>query len=393
MKRRRAGEGSFLFDKKRQLFRYAEWYTDPVTGVHKRKDIRAKTRKELDQKVRAWKQMIQEGLSSDAGNMTVEDLCTEFLNQAKLSTKPSTYDSYKNTINRHILPALGTIKLSKLNAMGLQRWLNSLTVTGKYVPSTVVQYRRTLCTILNMAVKYRMIPFNPLLATKPPRIPKNLPPVLSREQINKLLALAKTGSFLPPPRRMEDSYYRRCFYTALVVSLAAGLRYGECFGLLWADCDNGKLHIRHNLRGTHITDSPKTDSSVRVVPLPGNVWKVLLEWRSEQLMNFGTGSHIVFCTVMGAAIPHNKLTTWWRALMDAADVPQGYRWHNNRATMATQLLAAGIPLKTVAQRLGHASVTITLSKYAGLLAVSDDQATDILADVMQLPEPGPVKKD
>ncbi len=392
MKRRRRGEGSFLYDKKRKLFRFSVWYVDPFLGTRKRKDIRAKTRQLLDKKVRAWRRILEEGLSDSGGLMSLEAYCKEFLDQAQYSTKPNTYASYKLIIKNHVLPELGTVKLRDLKPMQLQRWVNKIASQG-YKPATVAQIRRTLCTVLNQAVNYRLMPFNPLSATKQPRIPKKLPPVLSREQINKLLDQARTGSFLPPPRRLEDSYYRRCFYTALVISLAAGLRYGECFGLLWSDCDNGKLYIRHNLLGTHITDSPKTDSSVRTVPLPANVWKVLLEWRNEQVVNFGTGSHIVFCTVMGAAIPHYRLSAWWRALMEAADVPPGYRWHNNRATMATQLLAAGVPLKTVAQRLGHANVTITLNKYAGLLAASEDQATDIMADVMQLPEPGPVKKD
>ena len=63
--------------------------------------------------------------------------------------------------------------------------------------------------------------------------------------------------------------------------------------------------------------------------------------------------------------------------------------------MATQLLAAGVPLKTVAARLGHTKVTMTLSKYAGLLAASDDEATSVLEDMVQLPEPElhPEKKD
>ena len=385
MKRRRPGEGSFLYDKTRNLYRYSQWYTDPVTGAHKRKDIRAKTRKQLDQKVRTWKLIIQEGLSSEAGNMTVAEFCTEFLDQAKITTKPNTYASYKLVIQKHVLPELGTVKLRGLNPMQLQRWVNKISAQG-YKPATVAQIRRTLCTVLNQAVNYRLLQCNPLTATKPPKIPKKLPPVLSREQINKLLELARSSTFLPPPKRMEDSYYRRCFYTALVISLTAGLRYGETFGLLWEDCNNGKLYIRHNLRGTHITDSPKTDSSVRVVPLPQNVWKELMNWRREQEKNFGTGSRIVFCTVMGAAIPHYRLTAWWRALMAAADVPPGYRWHNNRATMATQLLAAGVPLKTVAQRLGHRTVTITLSRYAGLLEAMDNRATDVLEDLVKIPK-------
>lgn len=388
MRRRRNGEGYFGYEPKRQLFRFSQSYIDPYTGLKKRKEIRAKTTRELNQKIRVWKKTIDDGLSGVSTEVTVAAFAKDYLETCRVSVKVQTYLSYKQTIEKHILPTFGMIKLKDLTPRYIQRWVTRLMDSG-LAPGTIVQYRRILCTMLSQAVKFRVMAYNPASATRPPRRPNKMPPVLDRDQINTILSLARSGSFLPKPKSIDQTYYRRCFYMALLLSLSGGLRYGETFSIFWSDCVDGRLYIRHNLEQGHITDEPKTEAGLRVIPLPPNVWKELMEFKEDQLHNFGCCTGLVFCTLTGKVIQRDKFTRWWRALLSKADVPEGYRWHNNRATMATQLLAAGVPLKTVSQRLGHRTVTITLSRYAGLLEAMDSHATDVIAELVKIPEKVP----
>lgn len=383
MKRRRAGEGSFLFDKKTKYYRYSQWYTDPLTGIHKRKEIRSKSRAVLDQKVISWKQMIADGISSANGNMTLKAYAEEYLDTCRLTVKQSTFYNYEMALRTHILPVLGDLKIKSLTPRIIQRWVNGLSEKG-LAPASVVQVRRVLCTLLNKALKFRLIPYNPASVTTIPRVPYKMPPVLNREQINTMLTLARSGSFLPPSQNVEDGYYRRCLFIALLLSLCAGLRYGETFSLHWADCARGKLFIRHNLVRGKITDSPKTRNSVRMVPLPASIWAELMAFKKEQ-EQFYTGPGLVFGSIFGTPVSRARVRNWWHALLKASGAPPGYRWHSNRATMATQLMAAGVPIKVVAQRLGHKNITTTLSRYAAILETMDNQATDVLTTVFKIP--------
>lgn len=60
----------------------------------------------------------------------------------------------------------------------------------------------------------------------------------------------------------------------------------------------------------------------------------------------------------------------------------GVRLHDLRHLHATQLLAAGVPVRTVSGRLGHANAATTLNVYAHFLEASDRQAADVIASLL-----------
>jgi integrase len=61
------------------------------------------------------------------------------------------------------------------------------------------------------------------------------------------------------------------------------------------------------------------------------------------------------------------------------------RLHDLRHLHATQLLAAGVPVRTVSGRLGHANAATTLNVYAHFLEASDREAAHVISGLLQRP--------
>ncbi len=87
---------------------------------------------------------------------------------------------------------------------------------------------------------------------------------------------------------------------------------------------------------------------------------------------------LVFCWEDGSPIhPHNP-TRWFRKLTDELDLPH-IRLHGLRHTYATVALKAGIDVKVLSARLGHASTTITRERYQHVTPEMDAEAAAVVA--------------
>jgi integrase len=84
----------------------------------------------------------------------------------------------------------------------------------------------------------------------------------------------------------------------------------------------------------------------------------------------------------GRALNRKGLGDAWRAATRRARCP-GLRYHDTRHTFASTLLSEGVSVKAVADWLGHASPTVTLSTYAHLMPVDEDRARRVLDDAFR----------
>jgi integrase len=75
------------------------------------------------------------------------------------------------------------------------------------------------------------------------------------------------------------------------------------------------------------------------------------------------------------------MTNWFEQLASNANLPR-IRLHDLRHSYATAALAAGIPAKVVSERLGHASVTITLDTYSHILPSMQEDAANSVAKLI-----------
>ena len=164
------------------------------------------------------------------------------------------------------------------------------------------------------------------------------------------------------------------FYRCLVLTAAStGMRWGELTGLRRdrLDLPGRRLHIDQtlvDLNGQLSVGHPKTQGSRRTVSLPQPVIRAL--W--AQLA--GSRSKLVFTSPDGqrGAGATGTPGPWIPAVRASGLVPPP-RFHELQHTHVVLLIAAGVPMKAIQERLGHASIVMTMDRYGHLLEVVDEQ--------------------
>jgi integrase len=186
-------------------------------------------------------------------------------------------------------------------------------------------------------------------------------------------------------------------YAAWVLLATTGMRRGELLGLRWTDLDfdNGHAAVRQTLSsvGGKVTFStPKTAKSRRNIPLDPATIEALRQHREAQDKERDTWAEVytdldlVFCREDGSVVRPDTITRQFHELSKQAGVPL-IRLHDVRHSYASLGLAAGTHPKVMAERLGHATVGITLDTYSHVApALARHAADDLAALILGEPE-------
>jgi integrase len=175
-----------------------------------------------------------------------------------------------------------------------------------------------------------------------------------------------------------------------------GMRRGEALGLRWQDVnwERGTVHIsqtvvpdRNNLGKALIQSRAKTNAGARSVRLTGETIVVLKEHRDRQAFQRQAAGDawqdhdLIVCTGTGTPINPNNVTRSYNRLVMLSGVPR-IRVHDMRHTAATMLLRAGVSAKIVSERLGHATIAITLDTYSHVLPDMQDVAAEAMSALL-----------
>jgi integrase len=327
------------------------------------------------------------GAPLDPSKETVATYLTRWLDvAAKPRLRPQTHKAYERIVQNDIIPHIGSRVLKKLSPMDVQRMYSDLLAgrrgaragdrKGRALSPRSVRYTHAvLHSALKQAVKWRLIRENVAEAVDLPK---------QQRQEMQTLSAAEAGRFLEHARKDR-------WYALWALLLGSGLRLGEALGLQWDDVDGGAVQVRRSLtwaaKGKDQPwrlQEPKTDQSRRVVALPGFVVEALKGHRiaqAKERLQIGdeyTDHGFIFATYTGTPIrPSNLLRRSFKPILTAAELPD-IRIHDLRHTCATLLLAAREHPKVVQQRLGHASITLTLDLYSHAVPGMDEEAADKL---------------
>ena len=182
-------------------------------------------------------------------------------------------------------------------------------------------------------------------------------------------------------------------YTILAVFLTVGLRRGELLGI----CDDAidwqkeTLAIRRNVVPVNhrpVVRLPKSETSVRVVSLPAPTLELLRRQRircQERRLAWGPGFHdpaYLFGAPDGSPLPPTKLTSGFHYRMRKLGI-KGAACHTWPHTSATSMIDQGVSVATVSKRLGHASITTTVSFYVHAIDERDAEAADTLGKLLE----------
>ena len=245
-------------------------------------------------------------------------------------------------------------------------------------PKTIQHYHRFLSSVLNTAVKWQVIPYNPCSRVKPPKSEKKEAVYLDETQ-----ALALVEALKKEPVR-----YR----TMIMLLLYSGMRRGELLGLDWDDIDfeNNLINISKSSlylpdRGIY-EDTTKNKSSERIIKIPKDMIELLKNHKEEQKkMKLNCKgewheSNKVFTALDGRPLHPDSVTGWFHRFIKKNDFPP-VCVHSLRHTNATLLIAGGTDIKTVANRLGHSTPSVTGNIYAHAIKSADEAAADRLNNI------------
>lgn len=254
----------------------------------------------------------------------------------------------------------------------------TFTAEGKDVPlsnNTVRHYHSFLSSVLGVAVKWGLIPSNPCERATLPKKENTPPRYLDEEQAARLLALLDG----------EDVQYR----TMIKMFMFTGMRKEELCGLEWKDIDfktaviriaRASLYIPHE---GIITDTTKNVSSTRYIKAPAIAIQLLKEykrWQAQKRLSMGdrwVDCDRLFTKPDGMPIHPDTIGCWFRDFIRAHDLPD-ISIHSLRHTNATLMINSGIPLTTIAARLGHADPTTTSKIYIHAIQSADAAAAEQL---------------
>ena len=319
------------------------------------------------------------GLLIEPARTTVGEYLDQWIESAaKVRVRPRTLQGYEELLDRYIRPSLGNCRLAKLTPLEIQRTYARLLEQG-LSPKTVRHAHGVLRAALNQAIKWRLLVTNPALAVELPKLRKKEMAALSPEQAVRFL------------RHAADDRLGALF----ALALTTGMRPGEYLALKWKDFDlqNGTVVVRRTLArredGGWEFAEPKTAQSARSIPLPPTVVRALLEHRRLQAAEkLKSGEKyethdLVFAGPRGHALQlRNLVNRHFKPILKTARLPESIRLYDLRHSCATLLLSQGEHPKVVSERLGHASVTLTLDTYSHVLPTMQQQAAERLEQAL-----------
>jgi integrase len=338
-------------------------------GKQRRKTVYAASQAEVLQKIETIKREMATGLFTDV-KLTVSEYMQRWLSEKEKHVKLRTITDYRYDTEKFIDPLIGKVKIEKLMPLQIQNFLNE--VEGLMSADRANRVRRTLYAALKQAVRWLLIPRNPVEATtRMNHTPKQMQ-MWTPQGTVKFLAEARTN-------RMYALFY---------LALSAGLRSGELLALKWSDLQGNKLVIQHSLgyiKGEIIISSPKTEKSIRRVTLAPDVLEVLeqhhIHQEAERAQQGKAWSDlgIVFSKQDGGYITPRRLATYWYDLLESAKVPH-IRLHDLRHMNVSIRRKMGQDAKQIADQVGHADPAFTMRLYTHLFQDDREEAAVNLSD-------------
>lgn len=344
---------------------------DPQTGKRRQKWVTLKgTRTDAEKKLAELLHQVNTGSFSRPGKkLTVENFLTQWLNDyAAINVRPLTKQSYEHWIRKQINPAIGTLLLSRLQPSHLQTFYRKALETGRIdgkgglSRSSVVHIHRILHDALSYAVQCGLLSRNVTDTVKPPRARHKEMRTLDSVGVSRLLEASK------------DTIYYHIFHLAVFT----GMRRSELLGLRWRDVDLDMATVSvvqtlHCLgKGKVIFQEPKSSKGKRQIALSPAAVIALREHRQQQELErldcLLKGAPVVYDDLVfsnsdGSPLLPNSVTHAFIKTVRRLGLRE-VRFHDLRHTHASLMLKQGIHPKIVSERLGHATIGITLDTYS-----------------------------
>ena len=302
--------------------------------------------------------------------MSVQEWIMQWISLRCAGLSARTVAQYNDLVRRFVGPTLGKTPITELMSADVAKLLQSICDTGHTRTAELVYV--LLNAALRAAYQHHIINQNPCDLILRPR------------------HYARQTQFLPPEElhrfAMWCLRHPSTWSTAWLLAMICGLRRGELCGLRWSDVDlrQGEIHICNQRqvipgRGT-VEAVPKSRSSVRTIPLPAELVRVLraqLARQTETRLKTGIDTPYVVSGANNRPVCPHTLDNVLPSSLAAAGVPR-ITLHGLRHSMATAGLSAEVPMRVLQQLLGHASMSTTARIYTHVLHKDEVSAIDAI---------------
>ena len=295
------------------------------------------------------------------------------------SLKATTAAFYRGLAGTHIIPRIGGTPLIRLDAPALNRLYGELLTTTKrdgtvLSTTTVHAVHRTISRALTDAMRWGRLQRNPATVASPPQPAKKDKDTWDATQLRTFAASVADDRLV----------------ALWVLAMSTGLRRGEIAGLRWADLDLEAKRLRVAVTRVVVNyvvldGTPKSKSSARTIGLDAGTVAALRAHRrrqAEERLGWGTAwndTGLVFVQEDGHGYHPQRFSKMFQVAARKAGLPL-IRFHDLRHSYATAGLEAGVALKVMQERLGHASLAITADLYTQVRPQVDQEAADRTAE-------------
>lgn len=347
------------------------------TGKPKYKKVSGKTETDAAEKALLMKIKLRKGINLTADRDTFETWAKRWLATKERKLSLARYQKYKNCIEKQLEP-LRLAPISKVCAYDVQDIINDIAKenpnTGK--PSSEKTLKDILSVVrqvFNMAIKNRVVEFNPADAVEIPAEPS--------EQVRRSLSDEEQQWIISTPHRARR---------AAMILMYAGLRRGELIPLTWKDIsleektiDINKSVIMVNGKSVVQAGKAKTVGSIRTVDVP----QVLADFLKSEKPPDANPDDLICVSAKGVMISDSGWKRMWDSYLADLNLKYGnlpekikskhnphgipfliprFTAHWLRHTFITMMYLAGVDVLTAMQQAGHADIKTTLSIYTHL---------------------------
>jgi integrase len=360
--------------------------TDPATGRQRHRWYPGgSTRRDAERVLGDLVKRLHDGNYRSPERITLGTYLTErWLPIRRSQVRHSTWAAYRRAIETHVIPNIGATPLQRLTAEDLDGLYATLLTSGRrngggggLSPKTVRNIHNMLHKALADACRKGTVQRNVADIADPPRPRRRSAiQVWTAEQLRQFLA------------EINEHWLAPAFHLAA----NTGMRRGEVLGLCWGDVDldAARLSVHQtvlNVAYEKSVSDVKSDTGRRTVDLDQRTVEVLRAWRkaqSEEAELVGrrvNAEDPVFAGPDSEAVHPDYFSQVFDRHVEQATVPR-IRLHDLRHTHATILLKAGIPVKVVSERLGHASPAFTMTVYQHVLPGMQADAARAFSDAV-----------
>lgn len=305
--------------------------------------------------------------------MLFREILEIWLNEKKMYIKESTYAYYRYEVYHYIIPSMGNKEISSISEECIQNavfiWQNEGIESGKPLKKSTIQ---NIIMLIKQVLRYSAkkgltkkisidIHYMPQLAYKKMQ-------VFSPDEQNLLVKAV-----------LNELNYKSF---GILLCLNSGLRIGELCALKWSDIDttNRLIHVSKTLQRIYSHDaiprtqviitSPKTLTSVRIVPLSKKLYDVIKIFKDINIDGYVLSNN-------NQAIEPHTFRHYYRNFLEKHKI-EFLHFHCLRHTFATQCIENGADYKCVSEILGHTTINTTLNMYVHPLMKEKRKCVDML---------------